>query len=86
MKRFPIILCLLLALLVVSVVPSMAEETGLTVIFDLNTTPDLTDNETYVYTSTSCGTSGNTAEATWNGEKVSAVIGEVPMLDGQPLG
>lgn len=53
MKRFPIILCLLLALLAVSAGPAMAEETGMTVIFDLNTTPDLTDNETYVYTSTS---------------------------------
>ena len=33
-----------------------------------------------------CGTSGNTAKATCNGDPVEAVIGKVPMLDGQPLG
>lgn len=33
-----------------------------------------------------CGTSGNTAQATCNGDPVEAVIGKVPMLDGQPLG
>ncbi len=33
-----------------------------------------------------CGTSGNTAQATCNGDPVGTVIGKVPMLDGQPLG
>ena len=33
-----------------------------------------------------CGTSGNTAQTTCNGNPVEAVIGKVPMLDGQPLG
>ena len=33
-----------------------------------------------------CGTSGNTAAVTLNGETVEKVIGTVPELDGQPLG
>ena len=33
-----------------------------------------------------CGTSGNTAVVTLNGETVEKVIGTVPELDGQPLG
>lgn len=51
-RRF---LTLVLAMmLMLTVLPTFAEETvsAITVTFDLNTTPDLTDNETYVYTTT----------------------------------
>lgn len=45
---------LLVFTLLTAAVPAMAEEgtASITVTFDLNTTPDLTDDETYVYTTT----------------------------------
>ena len=55
MKSIHRFLALVLAMiLMLTVLPVFAEKTGnaITVTFDLNTTPDLTDNETYVYTTT----------------------------------
>lgn len=52
-RSLALVLAMML-MLMLTVLPVFAEETGnaITVIFDLNTTPDLTDNETYVYTTT----------------------------------
>ncbi|MBR3099344.1 MAG: hypothetical protein IKH18_07210 [Clostridia bacterium] len=55
MKTVRKLLAILLALtLSLAVFPVLAEEgtASITVTFDLNTTPDLTDDETYVYTTT----------------------------------
>ena len=55
MKRMKKLASILLVFtLLTATVPAMAEEgtASITVTFDLNTTPDLTDDETYVYTTT----------------------------------
>ena len=50
-KTFAVLMTLALLLMAI---PTLAEEKAapLTVTFDLNTTPDMTDNETYIYAST----------------------------------